>query len=142
MTILKKAIGDFRRSVLLMAFFSFFSNLLLLAIPLYMLQIYDRVLPSQSSDTLLFLSIIAMSALVVLGVLEGVRQVMANRAAAKLDTNLSDHVLASVIEEGHKTNGSTQPMQDLQAVRMLLSSRVVFGLLDLPFAFIFIAILY
>ncbi|MEZ5799780.1 MAG: hypothetical protein R3D29_03930 [Nitratireductor sp.] len=60
-----------------MGVFSLVTNLMLLTIPLYMLQIYDRVLPSQSTDTLLFLSVIAVAALLVLGLLEVVRSILA-----------------------------------------------------------------
>ncbi len=139
---LQGAVSDFKRLLWVIGFFSLFTNLLMLAIPLYMLQIYDRVLPSQSSATLTFLSIIAVLALMVLGGMEAVRSLLANRTAARIDADLSDTVLQQVIRSGSVSGGSSQPMRDLTAVRTLVSSRQAFALLDLPFASIFVALLY
>lgn len=139
---LRSAVSDFKRLVWVIAFFSLFTNILMLAIPLYMLQIYDRVLPSQSSATLTFLSIIALLALLVLGGMEAVRSILANRVAARIDATLGDEVLQQVIRAGSLTGGSSQPMRDLSAIRTILGSRQAFAVLDLPFASIFIAILY
>lgn len=142
MNIVKKAINDFKKLLWVVAFFSLFSNLLMLAIPLYMLQIYDRVLPSQSTDTLIFLSIIAVFALAVLGGMEAIKSILANRAAVRLDATLGDTVLRQIIKMGAFTGGNAQPMRDLADIRNLISSRQVFAALDLPFATIFIGILY
>ncbi|MGB7287866.1 MAG: type I secretion system permease/ATPase [Salaquimonas sp.] len=139
---LQSAIADFKRLLWVIAFFSLFTNLLMLAIPLYMLQIYDRVLPSQSSATLTFLSIIALLALLVLGGMETVRSILANRTAARLDAHLGASVLQQVIRAGSATGGSSQPMRDLNAIRTIISSRQAFAVLDLPFASIFIVLLY
>ena len=142
MTTIEKVARDFRRSMIIMGVFSLVTNLMLLTIPLYMLQIYDRVLPSQSTDTLLFLSVIAVAALLVLGLLEVVRSILANLAAARLDTGLSDLAMRTVIRNGALSGGNVQPIRDIGALRGLLSSKVVFGVLDLPFASIFIGFLY
>ncbi len=142
MNAIEYAKRDFRKILVFMGIFSLFVNLLMLTIPLYMLQIYDRVLPSQSGNTLLFLSLIAALALVVLGALEIVRTIIAGRAAARLDVHVSGDALRNVIRLGHHTNGDTQLMRDLQSVRSLISSRQIFGLLDLPFAPLFIGLLY
>lgn len=139
---LKQAIRSFRRALLVIGAFSLFSALLQLTIPLYMLQIYDRVLPSQSQDTLIFLSILAAFALVILGITEMVRQVLGTRAAAKFDATLSNDVMERIVREGHRTNGNTQPLKELQAVRSLIGSKVLIGLVDVPFSIVFISCLY
>lgn len=139
---LKAARQDFKRLLWVIGFFSLFTNLLMLAIPLYMLQIYDRVLPSQSSATLTFLTIIAFGALLVLGAMESVRTVLANRTAARLDAQLGDTVLEQVIRTGAQSGGNSQPVRDLAAVRTLIGSRQAFAFLDLPFAAIFIGLLF
>lgn len=142
MNIVKKAISDFKKLLWIVAFFSVFSNMLMLAIPLYMLQIYDRVLPSQSTDTLTFLSIIAVFALLVLGGMEAIKSVLANRAAVRLDATLGDTVLRTIIKTGAVSGGNAQPMRDLEGIRSLISSRQAFAVLDLPFAIIFVGLLY
>lgn len=139
---LQKAVSSFRKTLIVIAIFSFFATLLQLTLPLYMLQIYDRVLPSQSTDTLFFLSILAAFALITLGLTEMVRQMFATRAAAKFDAYLADDVLEKVIRDGHSTNGNTQPMRDLAAVRSLIGSKILTGVIDLPFASIFVICLY
>lgn len=139
---LNQATRSFKTALLIIAGFSFFAALLQLTIPLYMLQIYDRVLPSQSSDTLIFLSILAAFALVILGLTEMVRQVLGTRAAAKFDATLSNDVMERVVREGYRTNGNTQPLKELQAVRSLIGSKVLIGLVDVPFSLVFIGCLY
>ncbi len=139
---ISKAKREFQKSLIIMAVFSLATNLLLLSIPLYMLQIYDRVLPSRSDDTLIFLTLIAVLALFALGLLEVVRTIVANRVAARLDTSLGDLAIRSIIRVGASTGGNTQPYKDVASLRGLLSSKIAFVLLDLPFASIFIAILY
>ncbi len=142
MELLNRAKSEFRRVLMMLAVFSFVINLLMLTMPLYMLQIYDRILPSRSTETLVFLSIIAVSALVILGLLEAVRNIVAARAAARLDVTLGAETLVNTIDDGRKTQGDIQPMRDLAAVRSTISSRIVFSLLDLPFSPIFIGFLY
>lgn len=138
----KQASKDFKRLLWVMGFFSLFTNLLMLAVPLYMLQIYDRVLPSQSSNTLTFLSILAVFALLILGCMETVRTILANRMANRVDVKLGETLLRQVINKGSITGGNAQPMRDLSGVKNLISSRQAFALLDLPFSSIFIAVLY
>ncbi len=142
MELLKRAKLEFRQILWALAGFSFVINLLMLTMPLYMLQIYDRILPSRSVDTLTFLSMIAATALIVLGLLEVVRMIIAARAAARMEAILGAKTLVTTISQGRATQGDIQPMRDLATVRTLVSSRAIFALLDLPFAPLFIGILY
>ncbi len=142
MTTIRKVTGDFRRTLWILAAFSLLTNLLVLAQPLYMLQVYDRVLPSQSTSTLLFLTLVVAFSLVVLGLTEIVRGVIANRAAARFDVGLSDLALRTVIRGSQDGGAGSQPLRDIASLRGLIASKAVFGLLDLPFATIFIAIMY
>ncbi len=139
---LENAKSQFRRILFLLIGFSFVVNMLMLTMPLYMLQIYDRILPSQSMDTLTFLSIIAGGALVVLGLLEAVRAVLASRAAARMEAILGADALRVSMLKSRLSEANIQPMRDLANIRSFVSSRMVFALLDIPFAPIFIGILY
>lgn len=142
MNSLSKAKWRFRRTFILLAAFSFVVNILMLTMPLYMLQVYDRILPSQSMDTLTFLSVIAFGALVVLGMLEAVRGILAARAAAQLEAGLGADALKAAMLLGQSTGGDIQPVRDLTSIRTYISSRAIFAMLDLPFAPLFIGILY
>ncbi|MGT2468408.1 hypothetical protein ACVOMV_32100 [Mesorhizobium atlanticum] len=62
----------FARAIFDVGLFSLLINLLLLVIPLYLLQVYDRVLPSSSVETLVYLSVISVAALGFLGVLDAI----------------------------------------------------------------------
>ncbi len=137
-----QAQSQFRRVLLLLAAFSLVVNLLLLVMPLYMLQIYDRILPTRSMDTLVFLSVIAAGALMVLGLLEAVRAMLAGRAAAKLETTIGADALRVSMDNSRIGEVSIEPMRHLATIRQFVSSRSVFALLDFPFAPIFIGILY
>lgn len=131
-----------RGAIVELAIFSFFVNALLLVMPIYLLQVYDRVLPSSSLDTLVFLSIIAASAIVLLAILEAVRGVYASRMAARLDVSRSRDALIASMESPRAALGDTQAMRDLETVRRLVASRAVFSLFDLPFAPLFIGLLW
>lgn len=139
---LLKARKEFRSILYVLAGFSLVVNVLMLTLPLYMLQIYDRILPSQSMDTLTFLTIIAVGALCVLGALEAVRAVIASRAAARMESILGADALRISLLNSRLGEADVQPIKDLQTIRNFVSSRIVFALLDMPFAPLFIGLLY
>ncbi len=139
---LKEARGVFKRILIMLGVFSLAVNLLMLTMPLYMLQIYDRILPSQSMDTLIYLSVIAAVSLIVLGLLEAVRAIMASRAGANLETILGAEALRVGMKKSGLGEANIQPVRDMAAVRGFISSRAVFAILDMPFSPIFIGIVY
>lgn len=131
-----------RRAIVEIGVFSFLVNALMLVMPLYMLQVYDRVLPSSSLETLLFLSIIAAFALGLLAVLEFVRAVYANRIAARLDVSKSRDAMMAAMDSPRAPLGDIQTLRDLSSVRSFIASRSAFALFDLPFSPLFIGLLY
>jgi len=123
--------------------FSFFLNFLALAIPLYLLQIYSKVIPSQSTDTLFLLTIIALIAVVAHGFLDSVRRTILDKLGIKFDNDLSEHLLSSSIERSLlKNNTSVNVMQDLARLRDFVSGGAVLPLLDIPWTPMFLVILY
>lgn len=122
--------------------FTFVVNILLLTQPVYMLQVYDRVLASGSVDTLLYISLLAAAALILLGVVDAVRSVIAGRLAARIEVEAGNDTLIAAMTGPRAAIGDTQPLRDLQAVRSFLAGRAVFAYLDLPFAPLFILILW
>ncbi|MEL6783632.1 MAG: type I secretion system permease/ATPase, partial [Pseudomonadota bacterium] len=90
---LKRIRGQFTRIAGILGAFSLVVNVLMLTLPLYMLQIYDRVLPARSGETLFFLTLMALAALAVMGLIEAVRAILASRVAARLETNLGGDAL-------------------------------------------------
>ncbi|RRH94826.1 type I secretion system permease/ATPase [Mesorhizobium tamadayense] len=130
----------FRRAIADVGVFSLLINILLLVIPLYLLQVYDRVLPSSSVETLLYLSAIAVMALAFLGFLDAVRAVYTQRVAATVDEKLGATTFAASLAP--KRAGGLSPLRDLASVCAFIRSRGVAVLFDLPFAPVFLALLY
>lgn len=122
--------------------FSAAVNVLLLISPLYLLQVYDRVLPAQSLSTLIHLSLIALAGLAVLGGLEVVRGAYASRIATRLDLRLGEAAFRACLAGPRAALGDVQPLRDLATVRGFVASRSIFFVFDLPFAPLFLAILY
>ncbi|RUU01169.1 type I secretion system permease/ATPase, partial [Mesorhizobium sp. USDA-HM6] len=130
----------FLRAIADVGVFSLLVNILLLVIPLYLLQVYDRVLPSSSVETLLYLSAIAVTALAFLGFLDAVRAVYTQRIAATVDRKLGATTFAASL--GARYAGGLSPLRDLASVCAFIRSRGVAVLFDLPFAPAFLALLY
>lgn len=127
-----------RPALIAVGFFSFCINILMLTSPLYMLQIYDRVLVSHSVDTLVLLSVVALGALIVFGILEAVRARVLVRVGARFDRGLSDKVFATVMKSGV----GAQPFRDLENIRSFLTGRSLTALFDAPWTPIYIALVY
>lgn len=136
-------IRSFRRTMTVVFIFSFFLNLLALTVPIYLLQIYDKVIPNQNFDTLLFLTGIVVAAVVVLGALESLRRVILAKLGTRLDNRISDHLLNSSIHRAiYKNEASVNVLRDLTRLREFFSGSSMFPLLDAPWTPLFIAILY
>ncbi len=120
---------------------SFIISVLLLTQPIYMLQVYDRVLPSSSLNTLIFLSMITFAAILVLGLLEVFRQLYASRLSVRLESELGATAFLAGAQGPNAEMGDTQPLRDLATVRNFVSSRVLQSLFDLPFVPVFLLLL-
>ncbi len=122
--------------------FSIVANILLLAMPIHMIAIYDRVLVSSSKETLLYITLIALVALVMLGFTEAVRMMIAQRMSAKFVTETAGKLFNGLIHAGDMGGQKSQLMRDFYALRTFLSGRAMIGLFDLPFTPIFLFLLF
>jgi ABC-type protease/lipase transport system fused ATPase/permease subunit len=143
-TELERAFDSCRDIFALVLIFSLFANLLLFVSPLYLLQVYDRVLTTHSFETLLMLTAIAIVALAVMGVLELTRSRLLIRAGVRLDTALADRVFAAIFRSSveRRTSIGTQPLRDLTTLREFLSGGGVIVFCDAPWVPIFILALF
>jgi ATP-binding cassette, subfamily C, bacterial PrsD len=117
-------------------------NVLMLTGSLYMLQIYDRVLTSRSVPTLIALSLLALAAFALQGVVDAMRHRLLGRIGAVFDRELSPiaaRALVTMPLRGAKPHESAQPLRDLDSVRTFLSSMGPTALIDMPFMPLFIA---
>ncbi|MBD2745646.1 type I secretion system permease/ATPase [Microvirga sp. BT688] len=123
------------------AVFSAVVNLLALTGSIYMLQVYDRVLSSQSIPTLIGLSLITLAAFALSGGLDMIRSRMLARIGARFDELLSHRVfdlVATMPLKGAKQAESMQPIRDVDTIRGFLSSLGPTALFDMPFMPIFL----
>ena len=114
--------------------FSFFINLLMLTAPLYMLQIYDRVLSSRSEATLVAITVLAGGLLVTMGLLDMVRSRVLVRVGVRLDQQLNARVFSAVFDRmvrGFRTERA-QALRDLDSVRQFLTGPGPFSFFDAP----------
>ena len=121
--------------------FSFLINLLYLAPAIYMLQVYDRVVPSGGKLTLAFVTLALALALGTMALLDLVRGRLLVRAAARLDALLGQKILKRSMA-GHGSLASTQAMRDFDTVRLTLASPTAAALLDLPWAPLYIGVAF
>ncbi|PVZ63542.1 type I secretion system permease/ATPase [Pelagibaculum spongiae] len=128
------------------ALFSAVINILMLAAPLYSLQVFDRVLSSRSLDTLLFLSLITLFLLLIQGALEWVRSRLMHKQAIALDARVSPGLLQQTLfqQAQGKQNQQTagQPINDLAEIRGIFLSPGLSGLFDLPFTPLFLIFMF
>ncbi|MFM8746510.1 MAG: type I secretion system permease/ATPase [Aestuariivirga sp.] len=142
MDTLGKVKSAFWRAIAMLALFSAGINILLLAQSIYSIQVYDRVLPSRSTDTLIYLSVMMAAALLATSLLDVARSLVANRAAQRFEVRLSDTAMRIVLRKGSTAAHGMQPLRDIASLRAFISSRALIAILDLPFAGLFIAMMY
>jgi ATP-binding cassette subfamily C protein len=124
---------------------SVFVNLLMLTGPIFMLQIYDRVLGSRSEETLVALSVLVVFLYALQGVLDWVRANVMARVGARFQARLDERVFRAVIKQAIQTGDRNQPsseLRDLEAIQRFYSSPVLFSIFDMPFTPLFAALIF
>lgn len=142
---LKSARRENRSLFLAVFLFSVFVNLLMLTGPLYMLQVYDRVIASRSEETLVALSILAASLFVAMGFLDYARGRVMARVGARFQDRLDRRVFAAAMKRSAVVpNDATAvaAQRDLESVQRLLSSPVLLAIFDIPWTPLFIAAIF
>jgi ATP-binding cassette, subfamily C, type I secretion system permease/ATPase len=142
LTPLNHAVSAARSALIPAGIFSLFINMLALVSPLYMLQVYDRVLSSRNLMTLLFLTIIAVFLCLVYGSLEGLRSRVLVRGGARFEnvlrTPLFETTFAAML--GRKSGTvEAQPFRDADMVREFVTGSAMLAFFDLPWVPLFIA---
>src|SRR5579862_9821890 len=141
---LTRTLAACRQGFIALFFFSMAINLLVLASPIYMMQLYDRVLSSRSMDTLLLLTVIVLFAFAVMGALEWVRGRLMVRISSWLDRRLGGEVLTSSIVGAlrHGREHSAQTLRDLSTFRTFLTGPSLYPVLDAPWAPVFLGVIF
>src|SRR5579871_1520941 len=133
------------RRMIGIALFSGVINLLMLSGSLYMLQVYDRVIPSRNIATLFGLSLMVLLAYVMQGYLDALRARMLCRVGTLFDVGLQDsihHALVTLPLRGARPMQMQQPLRDLDQVRAFMSSMGPTAFLDMPWIPIFLTAMF
>jgi ATP-binding cassette, subfamily C, bacterial len=141
--VLTKGIEACKRNLITVAVFSFAVNTLLLAIPIYLFNVSDRVLTSRSTDTLTMLTIVAVGALLVHVILDMIRRFMLMRIAVDVESKLGAPVLSAAAKASQ--NGSSREFQtlgDLQQLRAFITGPVLLTMLDAPVAPLYLLVVF
>lgn len=126
------------------AFFSLFINMLMLFPAIYMMQVYDRVLGSNSTSTLLMLTLLAVLLFAMLGALEWIRSQVLIRVSTRFDLLLNERLYRVLFRQALVSGGksSAQPLSDLLALRQFLTGQGLFAFFDAPWLPIYIGLLF
>lgn len=137
--LMERGLAASRKAFVLVVLFSLAINLLMLTIPIYLMQLSDRVLLSGSTDTLLALTNIAIAAVAALALFEVIRRMILARVANRLETGLGGPLLTAAIRRSaHGASEDTQGLRDLAQVRGFVASPVVPLMVDLPMVPVYI----
>lgn len=134
-----KGLSKVRRNMVVVAVYSVLINVLVLAIPIYLFNLSDRVLTSRSVDTLIMLSAIVLLAILANVLLDAVRRVILMRTAVEIERRLGGPVLAAAAKAAQ--TGSTREFQilgDLQAIRNFIIGPTILLMFDAPIGPVFL----
>ena len=122
--------------------FSLFINLAMLNSPLFMLQVYDRVMTSQSKETLLFLTILSVGVLAFQSLVEIARSDLLVRASSQLDQELRSDTFGLSMSKEPSDVSSAHGLRDLDTLRGFLGGPGLIALFDAPWTPIFLFIVF
>lgn len=141
---LTSTLWSFRREFLIVGAFSMVANMLMLSPTLYMLQVYDRVLASQSELTLVAMSLLTLLLFAIMGFAEWMRSRLLVRSGVRLDEQLSTQVFNASFE-AHLSQSGAAPSRafgDLIQIRQFLTGNGIFAFFDAPWTPIYMAVLF
>jgi ATP-binding cassette subfamily C protein len=140
---LKTALRAVRHNMSAVMVFTFASNVLVLAIPIYLFQISDRVLTSRSTDTLVMLTVVIVGAVLLQAAFDAIRRFILMRTAVDVAAQLGGPILSAAARASLHSNGREyQTLADLQQVRSFLVSGTLLSFLDGPFAPLFMVAIF
>lgn len=133
---------NFARGLLAAFLFSALFNLLILASPIFIIQLYSRVLTSQSLETLFVLALAAVGMLVLAAAFDLLRSIVMQRIANRIYVQLGEKVVEASLASPMRDANRVRPLQDVEALRRFLAGREILSFMDIPFTTIFILVLF
>ncbi len=139
---LQLALKDCNRAFGFAFLFSLFINLFTLSASIYSMQVLDRVLSSNSIETLIFLSLIMLVFFIFMGILTAIRSAIFLQISNWLDEKISPLLLDFTVENSSSKNLSNQNLRDLQSIKSFINSPNLPIVFDAPFALIFLIFIF
>ena len=140
---IKNAVAASRRALNATFLFSAVINILMLAGPLFMLQVYDRVLSSGSFPTLAALSLITAVLYGIIGLLELARSRIIARVGAEIDQRLSDRIFEASLRKSLASQGAAAPaLRELDSFRQFIAGPAPLTFFDTPWTPIYLLVIY
>jgi PrtD family type I secretion system ABC transporter len=143
-SMMKETLQKTRKAFLYVGLFSMFINILTLFVPLYSLQVLDRVLSSHSIETLWMLTIVTLAMFVFLSLFQAVRSLILSRVADWYENQLNEKVIGIMISKAASGQPASagQAMRDLTSIKSFIAGSGLSSLFDAPWAVIFLAVVY
>ncbi len=138
---LREALGACRRHWGYACAFSAAINLLYLAPTIYMLQVYDRVVPTRGGVTLGFLTLLLLASLLALSLLELVRSRILVRASTRLERQLAGPILRASLHAAG-SGASVQAMREFDTLRQTLTGAGMLALFDIPWTPVYVLLCF
>jgi ATP-binding cassette subfamily C exporter for protease/lipase len=141
---IEQVLAKFKSTFLTVGAFSAISNMLMLVPSIYMLQVYDRVLPSRNETTLLMLTLMMLGAYLFMSLLELVRSFVLVRVGARFDMEMNKRVYTAAFEQNLKSSGGNagQALTDLTNIRQFLTGNALFAFFDAPWFPIYLVVIF
>ncbi|MAS43486.1 MAG: type I secretion system permease/ATPase [Rhodobacteraceae bacterium] len=142
---LRSVLAEGRTLFISIALFSVFVNLLMLTGPIYMLQVYDRVMASRSEATLVALTAIMAFMFLIMGVLDYARGRVLARVGARFQSRLDNRVFEAVLRRSVSPTERARPasgLRDLESIQRLMSGPAPFAVFDIPWTPLFLAAIF
>lgn len=138
------ALLKFKSAFRSVGIFSFIVNMLMLVPSIYMLQVYDRALPSRNETTLLMLTLIMLGLFALMAGLEYVRSLVIIRVGARLDMELNHRIYTAAFEQNLKKVGvnAGQALGDLTTIRQFVTGNGLFAFFDAPWFPIYLIVIF
>jgi ATP-binding cassette subfamily C protein len=141
--VLGKGLSNARRNLVTVGFFSIAVNLLVLAIPIYLFNMSDRVLTSRSTDTLVMLTIIVVIAIGAHVLMDMLRRIILMRVAVETEARLGGPVLSAAAKAAQSgSSREFQTLADLQHLRSFITGPVLLTMFDAPVSPVYFAVVF
>nr|WP_245944923.1 type I secretion system permease/ATPase [Pelagibacterium lacus] len=139
----QNALGAVKRNLWIVMGFTLATNVLVLAIPVYLFQISDRVLTSRSLDTLIMLTLVIAGAIILQAILDALRRFILTRTAVEVAAQLGGPILSAAARAS--LNGNSKDyhvLGDLQQLRGFITSGTLLSILDAPLSPLFVIVVF